>query len=784
MVIADAESPGPTKKRPRLSLKYRGDDIKDSKQKKSEKKCALDASGKKNQEDKEINPMFEGNLQHDAQELLRCILTYLQDAEKELEKIKTSLPPRVLPQSSGPSNPIMQRFLSAAKHRSNRVIPVRSSPRKLDIKEEIQDGFSLKSQNRKGDFLEEIEQTEAAKTNVQELSAPAEGDTASVVHNECFNNSAGPQTTVTMATEESSGIDSAIISEKSRGGVKRRKQNLTLKSKKSNLSENGENAVPKLNGENEDNLCYNDKGSGDGSNIHVAQDEVDGMVKRRTVASQRNRRKGVIAMKKSSEEKVYDPQEVLDPSQRSILGMLKRQVQCKRLGMRGAVLRKNEGEKSERSEVVAMETQNDKNCSDEDDVSVDTEQIKAEEEQISRKAEQISSNAEQSPDVLSSVREEEATVMNSPRKMVLKLEKCDHVCDSPKKSVNANMATLALSPFKAGGAGRKDTGPLILNGPNSAKYKLDFSDTRRCNSVRVKALDSQLPLSADHQSNITDILPKRNKKDFVEKLFMGTMMLRTKCLECECSREKLEEFHDISVPVKKEENNESDDDDSDDDGDQDSCLKKLMDAFTEVELLKDDNKYYCDKCLHLVEAERSLHYEVLPDVLTLHLKRFSTSSGIYGYVSKINDHVSIPLALPCLRYKCPNPCSRPDHRYLLYAIVTHAGVTLTSGHYLAYVKVTGSHPPSYNQQLKISNSVTNQISQHNGSMNSTNQGQGQKSAIHTPGKEYMNNWIECDDETIRVYTESQFCGMLRGENEGSLLGTPYVLFYHRALSYR
>ncbi len=53
----------------------------------------------------------------------------------------------------------------------------------------------------------------------------------------------------------------------------------------------------------------------------------------------------------------------------------------------------------------------------------------------------------------------------------------------------------------------------------------------------------------------------------------------------------------------------------------------IMSALDEVERLQDDNKYYCDKCVRLVEAERSTHYVTLPHILTLHLKRFAATTG-------------------------------------------------------------------------------------------------------------------------------------------------------------
>ena len=52
-----------------------------------------------------------------------------------------------------------------------------------------------------------------------------------------------------------------------------------------------------------------------------------------------------------------------------------------------------------------------------------------------------------------------------------------------------------------------------------------------------------------------------------------------------------------------------------------------MEAMQEKEKLRDNNKYRCDKCVRLVEAERSLQYPQTPPVLTVHLKRFAAFCG-------------------------------------------------------------------------------------------------------------------------------------------------------------
>ena len=152
----------------------------------------------------------------------------------------------------------------------------------------------------------------------------------------------------------------------------------------------------------------------------------------------------------------------------------------------------------------------------------------------------LSSNATRDSLTQSATKRDSLT--QSPVKQALvKLENCDHVCDSPKKSVSAEEAEKSLTPLKT----LMNTHSLSPVG--SAKHKLDFSEL------------STTPLSGSVIKRLRETF-RPHQLDFVEDLFMGKMMLRTKCLECEMSKERIEEFHDIAVPVR----NEADNDDTDD----------------------------------------------------------------------------------------------------------------------------------------------------------------------------------------------------------------------------
>ncbi len=135
------------------------------------------------------------------------------------------------------------------------------------------------------------------------------------------------------------------------------------------------------------------------------------------------------------------------------------------------------------------------------------------------------------------------------------------------------------------------------------------------------------------------------------------------------------------------------------------------------ETLRENNKYWCEECGRLNEAQRSVQFEVLPRVMVLQLKRFTSASGASkaSFVSKINDYIPTPFAMDCFCSRCmdaaaaeaaaaegappPRPGGRqrhqqqsvppqPRHHYRLYAVIMHLGATLASGHYIAYVRAS------------------------------------------------------------------------------------------------
>ncbi|XP_044054356.1 ubiquitin carboxyl-terminal hydrolase 1 isoform X1 [Siniperca chuatsi] len=179
--------------------------------------------------------------------------------------------------------------------------------------------------------------------------------------------------------------------------------------------------------------------------------------------------------------------------------------------------------------------------------------------------------------------------------------------------------------------------------------------------------------------------------DLMERLFQGQLVLRTRCLECESFTERREDFQDISVPVLDDEPSSPDDlsEVSPDPKPELKTLKWAIAQFASVERIAGEDKYFCETCHHYTEAERSLLFDKTPEVITIHLKRFSANSldlDPYAGLSKVNTPLQTPLTLSLDEW-CTRPSSTKGQPYQLFGVVMHSGVTISSGHYTAYVRM-------------------------------------------------------------------------------------------------
>ncbi|NXG22045.1 UBP1 hydrolase, partial [Grallaria varia] len=198
----------------------------------------------------------------------------------------------------------------------------------------------------------------------------------------------------------------------------------------------------------------------------------------------------------------------------------------------------------------------------------------------------------------------------------------------------------------------------------------------------------------NHHEKGTEKEPKKEGTELavfelVEKLFQGQLVLRTRCLECECFTERREDFQDISVPVQEDELSKAEESSeiSPEPKTEVKSLKWAISQFASVERIVGEDKYFCENCHHYTEAERSLLFDKMPEVITIHLKCFAASGlefDCYGGLSKINTPLLTPLKLSLEEWS-----TRPTNdTYGLFAVVMHSGITISSGHYTASVKVT------------------------------------------------------------------------------------------------
>ncbi|KAK6131633.1 hypothetical protein DH2020_034647 [Rehmannia glutinosa] len=113
-------------------------------------------------------------------------------------------------------------------------------------------------------------------------------------------------------------------------------------------------------------------------------------------------------------------------------------------------------------------------------------------------------------------------------------------------------------------------------------------------------------------------------------------------------------------------------------------LYKCVDAFLKEEPLGPEDMWYCPNCKAHRQASKKLDLWRLPEILVIHLKRFSYTRFLKN---KLETFVDFPIGDFDLSNYLIQKNNMVCHRYMLYAVSNHYG-GMGGGHYTAFAKVS------------------------------------------------------------------------------------------------
>ncbi|RZC78498.1 hypothetical protein C5167_002717 [Papaver somniferum] len=114
-------------------------------------------------------------------------------------------------------------------------------------------------------------------------------------------------------------------------------------------------------------------------------------------------------------------------------------------------------------------------------------------------------------------------------------------------------------------------------------------------------------------------------------------------------------------------------------------LYSCLEAFLKDEPLGLEDMWYCPGCLKHRQASKKLDLWRLPEILIIHLKRFSYSRFMKN---KLETFVDFPIHDLDLSNYIAWKDGESSYRYVLYAVSNHYG-SMGGGHYTAYAYVSG-----------------------------------------------------------------------------------------------
>lgn len=202
---------------------------------------------------------------------------------------------------------------------------------------------------------------------------------------------------------------------------------------------------------------------------------------------------------------------------------------------------------------------------------------------------------------------------------------------------------------------------VIANVEANARKMLAHEASRNQDGL-VKSVESALGASVTRASNGIN----SPGTGWVHDIFEGVLTSETKCLTCETTSQRDETFLDLSIDLEEHSSVTS-------------CLQK----FSAEEMLCERNKFHCDHCGGLQEAEKRMKIKQLPKVLALHLKRFKYTED-YSRLQKLFHRIVYPYHLRM--FNTTDDAEDPDRIYELYAVIIHIGGNAYHGHYVSVIK--------------------------------------------------------------------------------------------------
>lgn len=155
----------------------------------------------------------------------------------------------------------------------------------------------------------------------------------------------------------------------------------------------------------------------------------------------------------------------------------------------------------------------------------------------------------------------------------------------------------------------------------------------------------------------------------VHRVFGGESKVTYQCIQCNTSSHNTDKFRDLQLcfPEEIHEN-------------QEVSVQDLINYYLTPEKLTGENKYRCDKCTKLCDAQRLIKVLQAPSHLILTLKHFHYDSETrlrtkLKHKVIYNESILLPISASS---------SAVNETYRLYAAVVHSGYSMDYGHYFTY----------------------------------------------------------------------------------------------------